>query len=68
MTAHTDVHGEAHAHAHAHAHVHDHARAPSLASRAAVGRSLLRLSLAERLAIAGVFVAGIWLSVYWAIA
>ncbi len=60
MTAHTHVEGEVHA--------HGHSRAPSAHSRAAPGRSLLRLSLAGRLAIAGAFVATIWLSVFWAIA
>jgi hypothetical protein len=57
MTAHTHVHDHASPHAHAH----------GPAVRALPGASLLRMSLAARLAIAGGFVAAIWLAVFWAI-
>lgn len=53
----------------AHTHVHDHA-APHVHAappRALPGVSLLRMSLAMRLAIAGGFVAAIWIAVFWAI-
>lgn len=67
---HKNEHGHAHAHAdhagHGHAHAasaHDHA---STARRADPGVSLLRMSSAQRLAVAGVLVAAIWLGVFWA--
>jgi hypothetical protein len=56
-----------HAHTHDHAHGHAHVHAPAVV-RATPGHSLLRLSLGGRLAIAGGFVAAIWLGVFWAIA
>jgi len=56
----------AHAHVHADGRVHGHDSTPALA-RAAPPRSLLRLSLGGRLAIAGCLVAAIWLAVAWAI-
>ena len=63
----TQVQSHVHAHDHAHGHAHGHAHAPVVA-RATPGRALLRLSLGGRLAIAGGFVAAIWLGVFWAIA
>ncbi len=57
----------AHVHADGRVHGHDHDHAPAPA-RAAPARSLLRLSLGARLAIAGALVAAIWLAVAWAIA
>ena len=61
----TQIHSHAHAHDHAHGHAHAHA---ATVVRATPGRSLLRLSLGGRLAIAGGFVAAIWLGDFWAIA
>ena len=65
----------AHVHADGRVHGHDHAPVEGLksdgglkAAREAPARSLLRLSLAGRLAIAGGLVAAIWAAVVWAIA
>ena len=62
------VHTHADNHGHAHGHVHSHVLAGKPHPRNAPGRSLLRMSIVERMAIAGVFVAAIWLAVAWAIA
>lgn len=53
-------HGGGHVHSHAHAHAH----APVATARP--GASLLRMSLVERLAIAGLVSGVIWLGVFWA--
>ncbi len=63
MTAHTHAPGDAHSHAHSHA---PPAHAPP-APRAAPAGSLLRMSVAARLAIALGLVALIWLCVFWAL-
>ncbi len=68
MPAHAHAENHAHEHDDAHGHVHSHVLAGKPHPRNAPGRSLLRMSLGERLAIAGVFVAAIWLAVFWAIA
>ena len=62
MSAHTHTHDDTTG---GHAHGHDHGRASATAIPA---RSLLRMSAMERLAIAGGFVAAIWLAVAWALA
>ncbi len=49
-------------------HPHPHAHAGPSHPHAVPGWSLLRLSFAARLAIAGVVVAAIWAAVGWAIA
>ncbi|MFG1359295.1 hypothetical protein [Xanthobacter pseudotagetidis] len=55
------AHGHPHDHAHDHAHVHDrHPRGAAVAIRP----SLLRLSLAGRLAIAAALLAPLWLAVF----
>jgi hypothetical protein len=61
-------HDHMHDHDHPHGHVHGHVLAGRPHPRNAPGRSLLRMSLGERLGIAGVFVAAIWIAVGWAIA
>ena len=57
------AHDAPHAHAHSHSHSHDTANAPR---RANPGFSLLRMSSMQRLALALILVAAIWLSVFWA--
>jgi ABC-type Zn2+ transport system substrate-binding protein/surface adhesin len=71
---HHDHHDHDHGHGHGHGHGHNHAHGPvgalELAPRAAAamaGPSLLRLSAALRLALAGGLVALIWLGVLWAV-
>ena len=54
----------AHSHAPGDTHAHDHAPA---ARRAAPAASLLRMSIAGRLAIALGLTALIWLCVFWAL-
>jgi len=51
-------------HDHAHSHAHTHARGHAQPLRAGAGISLLRLSAAARLSIAGLFSVLIWLIVY----
>ncbi len=74
---HDHAHGHGHKHDHAHGHdeaheghtghVHSHDNQPApVAKRADPGVSLLRMSSAQRLAIASVLVAAIWLGVFWA--
>ena len=53
----------AHAHSHSHSHSDETANAPR---RANPGFSLLRMSSLQRLALAHLLVAAIWLSVFWA--
>lgn len=68
--AHGHVHGHAHGHAHGHDHTHDHAHGhahdPGLIH--APGLSLLRLSVAARLAGAAALSALLWAGVLWALA
>ena len=59
--SHTHQHDHAHEHGHSHAHRHVHAEPARPAA------SLLRMSAAERLTLAGGAVAVIWLGVFWAI-
>jgi hypothetical protein len=68
MPAQAKPHDHDHGHATTGGHVHSHVLAGRPHPRNAPGRSLLRMSLGERLGIAGVFVAGIWLAVFWATA
>ena len=49
-----------------HPHPHHHHHPGHTHPPAAVGPSLLRLSAAQRLAVAGGLIALIWLAVYWA--
>lgn len=52
------------AHGHGGGHAHSHAHAPVATARP--GASLVRMSLVERLAIAGLVSGVIWLGVFWA--
>lgn len=54
----------AHGHGGGHAHSHSHSHAPVATVRP--GASLVRMSLVERLAIAGLVSGVIWLGVFWA--
>lgn len=73
MTSATHDHSHDHSPDRLHSHAHDqhagHAhgeRVHAPAGRAKPGLSLLRMSSRQRLAIALVFVAAIWLGVFWA--
>lgn len=68
--SHAHDHAHDHAAGHSIAHAHSHAPAPAtpvVARRAVPAASLLRMSLAGRLAIAAGLVALIWISVFWAL-
>jgi hypothetical protein len=62
------IHQHAHEHQHDHGHVHDHGHKRGHAAPARAPASLLRMSAAERLAVAGGAVAAIWMGVFWALA
>jgi hypothetical protein len=63
--AHARAHGDHAGHAHSHTPHGAHSPEPA-AKRADPGVSLLRMSSAQRLAIASILVAAIWLGVFWA--
>jgi hypothetical protein len=54
------------AHSHDHSHPHHHHHPGGAHPPAAVSTSILRLSVAERLAAAGIMIAVMWAVVFWA--
>ena len=70
IPAHDHAHGHSHGHAHGHGHGNGNGGAHGHAHHARPARapaSLLRMSAAERLAVAGGAVAAIWMGVFWAL-
>ena len=67
MPSQTHAHDHAPGHVHQHAAAHSHAPALTIPRRAAPAASLLRMSLAQRLAIASGLTALIWIAVFWAL-
>jgi ABC-type nickel/cobalt efflux system permease component RcnA len=67
--AHDHAHppGEAPDHGHGHGHAHVHAHVPTPVAMPRPGRSLVRMSLGERLILAGGVSGLIWLGVVWAL-
>ncbi len=73
LASHEHDHNHKHDHPHDHAHGYAQAHADSgahdhepTARRADPGVSLLRMSSVQRLAVASVLVAAVWLGVFWA--